>query len=443
MWAEPLQPGALTAQDLLEAAPDAMVGVDSSGVIMFVNRQTEVLFGFERCEILGQGVELLVPEALRIAHAAHRQRYAERPITRPMGAGLELAGRRKDGTQFPVDISLTSIDTDNGPLFVAAVRDVTQRKLTEEALRLAEERFRSAFEDAPIGMALLRLDGTVAQVNEAFCRLLGCTGQDLLDAAGRIVVAGDPLVNPTLRERMLDGRTRLHREERRLAGPDGQLVYLLLTISLLPDAQGDPSQFLVHVEDISAAKQAKAQLKHRALHDPLTDLPNRTLLLDRLTQALARSQRRLSLIGVMFLDLDRFKVVNDTLGHDAGDQILVEVAVRIKDVLRRGDTAARLGGDEFVLLCEDLSDEAEGVEIARRVSQVLALPFTVHGRELTVGASIGLALTRAESLPETILSNADAAMYRAKQGGGGRVEILNDAVRPRPTSPRRTDSWHH
>jgi diguanylate cyclase (GGDEF)-like protein len=167
-------------------------------------------------------------------------------------------------------------------------------------------------------------------------------------------------------------------------------------------------------------KRAELELSHRALHDPVTELPNRTLFLDHLSLALARSGRRPSSLAVLFLDLDRFKAVNDTLGHAFGDRVLVEVGQRIQALVRPSDTVARFGGDEFVVLCEDLSGQEEALAVATRLSDGVAAPLVFGGHEISTSVSIGIAFGREAGLsPEDLIRSADDAMYRAKERGGG------------------------
>jgi diguanylate cyclase (GGDEF)-like protein len=179
-------------------------------------------------------------------------------------------------------------------------------------------------------------------------------------------------------------------------------------------------------------KRAEAQLAHQALHDQLTHLPDRALFLDRLGQALTRLGRHRSALAVIFCDLDRFKVVNDSLGHDAGDRLLVDVAARLSGALRAGDTAARFGGDEFVILCEDISGEQQAIEVAERLAGALRAPFTLGSEEVFVHTSMGISLaTDAGARPEALIRDADAAMYRAKDRGGGIYEVFDDDMRAR------------
>jgi diguanylate cyclase (GGDEF)-like protein len=179
-------------------------------------------------------------------------------------------------------------------------------------------------------------------------------------------------------------------------------------------------------------KRVEVELAHQALHDALTGLPNRALFLDRLAQGLTRLGRHDSCLAVLFCDLDRFKVVNDSLGHGAGDRLLVDVAQRLEGVLRAGDTAARFGGDEFVILCEEITGAHQAIAIAERVAEVLDAPFVLGDDEAFVRTSIGIAMaTEPFARPEALLRDADAAMYRAKERGGGVYEVFDDDMRER------------
>jgi diguanylate cyclase (GGDEF)-like protein len=209
--------------------------------------------------------------------------------------------------------------------------------------------------------------------------------------------------------------------EYRLIARDGSVVWVLEDALLVKDATGGPLYWQGILYDITERKEAEERLEHRAFHDPLTELPNRQLFLDRLGHALARTQRRAgSTVAVLFMDLDDFKVINDSLGHEAGDRVLVAVGERLEGCLRPEDTLARFGGDEFVVLVEDVEGPEGAVRIAERLMDVLEGPFDLEGRELFVRASVGIALgTSRTKSAEDLIRHADAAMYRAKEEGSG------------------------
>lgn len=201
---------------------------------------------------------------------------------------------------------------------------------------------------------------------------------------------------------------------------------------------------IVTHNDITGRKRAEMKLAHQALHDPLTGLPNRTLFLDRLSVALARMERSQDAVAVLFLDLDTFKVVNDSLGHDVGDQLLTAVATRLRSALRPGDTAARYGGDEFTVLCEGITSESDAVIIAERISAAIGRPFSLDDAETVLTSSIGIAIASgSEDNPETLVHDADIAMYRAKQRGKARHELFSGVIRQRAIQRLETENALH
>jgi diguanylate cyclase (GGDEF)-like protein len=186
---------------------------------------------------------------------------------------------------------------------------------------------------------------------------------------------------------------------------------------------------VISYTDITTRKRAETQLAHQALHDPLTGLPNRTLFVDRLSLALARLERRSTTVAVLFLDLDRFKEVNDSLGHEVGDQLIIAMAGRLRGVLRPGDTAARFGGDEFTVLCEEIAEPGDATAIADRILAAVAKPFQLEDAEVALSTSVGIAVAGANSRPEQLVRDADAAMYQAKQQGKARWVLFDDDMR--------------
>jgi diguanylate cyclase (GGDEF)-like protein/PAS domain S-box-containing protein len=220
---------------------------------------------------------------------------------------------------------------------------------------------------------------------------------------------------------------------------DGSVVHVWQTLSVTKWLDDEPHHISAVGRDVTDRRRFEEELAWQATHDPLTALPNRSLLLDHLDMALARARRDHKMVALLFLDLDRFKQVNDSLGHEVGDQLLCTVAARLAEAVRPTDTVSRLGGDEFVVLCEDIDNEDHAVEVAQRVAaSVEVIPFSVGGTELSVSASVGIALSSGdESHPEVLLRDADAAMYRAKDLGRARLEMFDEGMRQR--SARRTE----
>jgi diguanylate cyclase (GGDEF)-like protein/PAS domain S-box-containing protein len=284
---------------LVETAPTGLLVVDPDGRVVLANAHAQATFGYGADELLGEPVETLIPSRLRDEHGRERVAYQARPAPRPMGAGRDLTAVRKDGSEFPVEVSLGPAQMEGRSFVTAFVADISERKRLEE------------------------------------------------------------------------------------------------------------------------------RLTHLALHDALTGLPNRALFLDRLELALARLNRDASRVALLFFDLDRFKVVNDSLGHDAGDRLLVQTAARLRRAVRPSDTVARLGGDEFAVLCEGLADEMQALPVAERILDALRAPVSLDDHEVVAEASIGISSTASPARgANALLRDADVAMYRAKEQGGGRLEFF-------------------
>ncbi|HEX8145675.1 MAG TPA: EAL domain-containing protein [Pyrinomonadaceae bacterium] len=302
------------------------------------------------------------------------------------------------------------------------------------ALQESEERFRSAFDYAAIGMALVSTEGRWLQVNRSLCHILGYAEQELLGMTFQEITHPDELASVLSHVRqMLEGEMPTCQTEKRYIHKDGHVVWINLGISRVGGAQAAGSRLIFQIQDITDRKLAERQLLHDAFHDALTGLSNRALFIDRLKLALARHQRLgADHFAVLFLDLDRFKVINDSLGHAIGDQLLVGIARRLETCLRPGDTVARLGGDEFTILLEDVTDAREVTAIAKRIQKELALPFNLGGHEVYTTASIGIApSTTGYERPDDILRDADTAMYRAKSAGKSRYEIFDKEMHTR------------
>jgi diguanylate cyclase (GGDEF)-like protein/PAS domain S-box-containing protein len=307
---------------------------------------------------------------------------------------------------------------------------VLELRRTTKSLGEAEERFRRAFDDSQVGMGLVSTGGRYQRVNRALCEITGYPEHELLGRTfGEITHPDDVDSDLDALRDLVDGERYGYRTEKRYLHAEGHPVWVSLTVSPVWDADGTVSYLLSQVEDISDRKESEERLTRQALHDSLTGLPNRTLFGDRVRMASSRRTGRG--YAIVYLDLDGFKLVNDTLGHAAGDQVLIEVARRLERLLRGGDTLARLSGDEFALLCEEVVEE-EVRTIADRVIDAMAKPIAVQGREITQAASIGIALYSSDGTPiepDQILGDADLAMYRAKAAGKSRYALFETWMR--------------
>ena len=320
----------------------------------------------------------------------------------------------------------------------AALRNLLQSRasawetaLTADRQRAAlARRFRASFDLAPIGMAELDTDGRVIEVNEALCAQSGCDRSEIVGRPlSALVHEPDREAHLQRVESLLDGRVDAVQGEHRYR-TDGNDVWVHESISVVRAESGEPRSLLVQSQDITAQRRAAWELAQQALHDELTGLPNRALFLNRLKHSLLRAERNGSQVAVMFIDIDRFKVVNDSLGHDVGDQFLIQIAERLGRAVRAGDTVARCGGDEFVVLCEHVSGVSEATAAAQRLQRAFAEPFTLGTGHTYTTASIGITLGgSSETSADSLLRDADAAMYRAKEGGRNRFEVFDQTMR--------------
>ena len=316
--------------------------------------------------------------------------------------------------------------------FVGVAEDITERKYAEEAMKKSEEQFRLTFELAPIGMAITSLDGKFQRVNQALCEVLKYSNEELLKLTFTNITHPEDLeLNLNLEHKLLTGEESDFQVEKRYLAKDNQIVDMILKVVIVRDENDKPLHFNNQFVDITERKKMEKQLLHDAFHDALTKLPNRALFMDRLGQALKRTKRnQKDLFAVLFLNLDRFKVVNDSVGHVIGDQLLKAIAGRLKTCLRPADTVARLGGDEFTILLENLKNTEETIKVAQRIYQELRLPFNLKGHEIFITVSIGIALSSTGyEEPGQILRDADITMYRAKEKGKARYEVFNKSMR--------------
>jgi len=532
------------------------VTITPDGVVRWFNRGAERIFGYRAEEVIGQPVTVIMPERYREHCVAGLHRYLQTGEARVVGGTTELVGLRKDSSEFPIEMSLGVTYEDGERLFTGVIRDVTERKRAESALRESEQRFRGSFERAATGMALVGTDGRFLRVNRSLCEILGYTERELLGKTFQETTHPDDLeVDLEHLRQLLVRVVRTYQTEKRYLHKDGHVVWTLLSVSVVHDEENEPLYFICQIQDVTERKKVEKriieseerfrslvqnssdiitileadgtvryvspavervmgfkpeeqvgtnafgsvhpddreqalntfaevlkrpglhptlefrvchkdgswrylehvvnnllgdlavrgvvvnswdvterkalveQLSYQAFHDPLTGLPNRVLFMDRLEHALTRANRRGNKVAVLFTDLDNFKVINDSLGHKAGDQLLIAVAERLKNCLRPEDTAARLGGDEFTILVEDIASVGEAVQIAERIADILRPPFTLEEQEVFATVSIGIALnSTAQEQPADLLRHADLAMYRAKHRGKARYEVFEPSM---------------
>ncbi len=300
-----------------------------------------------------------------------------------------------------------------------------------ESVRKNEERFRLIFDLAPTGMVIVTLDGRFQQVNQAFCNIVGYTSEELMEMTFKDITHPDDLdANLSLDQLLLKEKIPHYSLEKRYFHKNGELIYIILQVALIKDNVDESPQLIGQIMDITQRKTAEDMLRHNAFHDSLTNLPNRALFLDHVQRAIGHTERqRHYAFAVLFLDLDRFKVINDSLGHVAGDELLKVIGQRLLAGIRPGDTVARFGGDEFAILLDDTPQVREVQRIADQIHHSLSMPILIADHEISLTTSIGITLSSSHRWQaEEYIRDADTAMYRAKEQGGNQYIIFDDTM---------------
>ena len=413
---------------LIHNSSDIITVVDAEGTILYQSPAMKRTLGYEPEGRIGknavEAADLLHPEDLPVKTEAFVKalRNPNTPVT------VEVRMRHRDGTWHYMEETITSLLADpnvNGVVLNA--RCITHRKKAEKELQESEERFRSVVERTTDGVFMADLDtNAVLESNAALQHMLGYTSEELSGMKLYDIIAED-------RESIDQNVQRLKEEkslfigERRYRHRDGSLLDVEVSASVVPFKDGEASCCIIR--DVTERKALEKQLRYQAFHDSLTDLPNRALFLDRLSHALAHTSREDGPVAVLLLDLNRFKMVNDSFGHEAGNTVLVGVAERMRTSVRPGDTVGRIFGDEFAVLLEAPSGTDEARRVAERIRELLKEPFEADGQEVLVSPSIGIALGEsAQDSPEEVLWRADLAMYTAKKRGKAECEVYSPAM---------------
>ncbi|HVG39272.1 MAG TPA: EAL domain-containing protein, partial [Pyrinomonadaceae bacterium] len=397
------------------------------GRYLFVNESFLQVTGWTREAVIGcNALELNL-----WADVGDSERLIEMLAARGRIEREEVEFRLRTGETRTGLFSAEIIEIDGERCILSLATDITERKKTEEALRKSEE-YRNLFRLANDAILVSDVESeAILDVNEKACAVYGVAREELIGKKVTDLFYGDQRKGQhhapsPAREGANQSFEVLHRRA------DDSPLHFLVNSSLI-EYRGRPALLSIN-RDITERKHAEEQRMHDAFHDPLTGLPNRALFLDHLKLAVERARRRegTHLFAVLFLDLDRFKVVNDSLGHNVGDQLLITIARRLESCLRPGDTVARLGGDEFTMLLDDIKDASDAIRLAKLIQEVLRLPFNLDEHEVFTTVSIGIALSATDyDQPEDLLRDADTAMYRAKSLGKARHEVFDKPMHAR------------
>lgn len=416
----------------LRCVADAVVATDRNGMIKFMNPKAESYLGLTLNQVLGLNVDdIIVTEHPR--NGARMESFATRAIRENKVVGMEFGTLLilQDGRKMPIDDSAAPIRADSGEVLgaVMAFRDVSERLKAEEALRNSEERFRMAFSFAPSGMALVGMNGQFLQVNEALCKLLRRNENELLQSYETdLTHAGDIDTERPHINRLLTGDSVSVQFEKRYETGNNKHVWVLVSVSLLTQKEL-PFCYLYQIYDLTERKLTEERLNYLAHYDVLTGLANRAKLLGEVDSQILAMQRQRGRFALIFLDLDHFKKVNDSLGHDAGDQLLQLVGKRLLGCLRATDLVSRFGGDEFVLLLTNIKTENDVATVTNKIRESFAQPVLLSGQEMTIGLSMGISLYPDDGEDAmTLLKCADSALYQAKSEGRNNIQFYRQEL---------------
>ncbi len=429
-----------------QSANDAIVTADSEGRVVGWNRRAEAMFGYAEHEILGQPLTILIPERHRDAHHRGMSRILAGGSSRVIGKAFETEGLRKDSNEFPIELSLAQWEVGDNRFVSGTIRDISERVSTEQHLRVAATTF-----EAQDGVTITDANKVILRVNRAFTEITGYTAEEVVGKTPHMLSSGRH--DADFYNAMWDSLARTGNWQGEIWNrrKTGEIFPEWLSITAVRGAHGEITNYVGTFADITERKAAENEIAQLAFYDQLTGLPNRRLLLDRLRHALAGCLRSKRSGALLFLDLDNFKTLTDTLGHDVGDQLLREAAARLSSCVRQSDTVARLGGDEFVAVLEDLDGPDEHhlaamqtESLALKIQAALNRPYllevaalndTIRQRSHHCSSSIGIALFDGDPISaEELMKRADTAMYQAKAAGRNALRFFDPEMQAAVTA---------
>ena len=425
-------------EKVFSQSPDGIVILrESDGVITDLNEAMLSRCGYLREEMIGKSVDELEnfvqPEEWQTATDLVREEGTL--------VNQTVTLRNKQGEELPSSISATTVELSGEAFTMVIAKDISKQRATEKRLRRSEERFRGIFENAPIGIMLIDMQGRIFQANHTAATLLAYDEDDLLGThLSRLVSSVD---RQSLKESLSDlivKQDRTHRSERRMICQNGLEIWTNFHVVLQPNDASEALYYIVQIADITDIKRSQQRMEQMAFYDTLTNLANRRLFHERLEKAIEHCIRTNRESALLFLDLDNFKRVNDTLGHQIGDHLLREVAARLQQCVRKEDTVGRTGGDEFTILLAEITSPTDAGVVAQKILNHLREPIHVSGHPLIVTTSIGITVLPGDALDANeLMRNADLAMYKAKERGRNNFQYYSEDLNTNAIKRLRTE----
>ncbi len=422
---------------LLQLSPLPMLVVDQADTVSLANALAAGIFEHGNQASVGELIGRTLPQLLaRVADDSESLASLSLP--------RELCIKLPDGTRGYLELTRSPVPGEGASAAIVMITDISAQKKAEIALHEIERRLQQytsaapvisdeqsrlhgAFHNAPIGMMLVDLDWQITRVNRSLCDMLGYQAEELLARSFQDITHPDDISSDLdLVRQMIAGDISDYRLEKRYFHKDGHVIWMLLSVSLLKDSNNIPVHFIFHILDITEYKKAQQQISEYAYQDALTNLPNRRLLQDRLQHAFTHARRYKRCMGIMFLDIDYFKAINDTYGHAFGDELIKTVADRLSVCVRSSDTVCRLGGDEFVIIISEVSNQHDLALIADKILHGVSKPIEIEGHQAQVTMSIGIMLYdgHSDDNADGLMKKADQALYEMKREGRNGYRIF-------------------
>jgi diguanylate cyclase (GGDEF)-like protein/PAS domain S-box-containing protein len=435
----------ILSRRILDMALDAVISVDQTGKVIYWNPRAELIFGYSAPYAQGESLLDLVVEPREHGTIQERlNQFLSRGVKSVKADRFEMMAVRVDGQRIPIEVAVIALKRYGEYVFTGFVRDLTERDKYLEELRVSAITFNSQE-----GIIIADGETNILRVNKAFVEITGYSAQEVVGTSPRLLHSDqhdknfyDSIWKSVEESDGWEGEVWGRRK-------NGDAIPLHLTVTAIRDAKGAASNYVLAFSDITRNKKDADEIYNLAFFDPLTGLPNRRLLMDRLSQSVAASGRTGQKAALLFLDLDNFKNLNDTLGHDFGDLLLQQTAQRLKHSLRAEDTVARIGGDEFVIILQNLGEEgadapAQTEAVANKILSALNQPYSLHDHECFSSASIGVTLFESsESEVDELLKQADIAMYQAKKSGRNMLRFFDPEMQENITQRANLENALH